>query len=94
MENLPTGVEGLDLLMDGGYPRGKSILVTGLRVLEKLSSGFTFFTGVARTEENAYLFLQENSLKTYSLRHTVSGLALILSLKAGSSISGIYSKTK
>lgn len=29
MENLPTGVEGLDLLMDGGYPRGKSILVTG-----------------------------------------------------------------
>ncbi|TAH64804.1 MAG: DUF2075 domain-containing protein [Methanosarcina mazei] len=29
MENLPTGVEGLDLLMDGEYPRGKSILVTG-----------------------------------------------------------------
>lgn len=29
MENLPTGVEGLDLLMDGGYPKGKSILVTG-----------------------------------------------------------------
>jgi KaiC/GvpD/RAD55 family RecA-like ATPase len=29
MENLPTGVEGLDLLMNGGYPKGKSILVTG-----------------------------------------------------------------
>ncbi|KKG14737.1 resolvase [Methanosarcina sp. 2.H.T.1A.6] len=29
MENLSTGVEGLDLLMDGGYPKGKSILVTG-----------------------------------------------------------------
>jgi KaiC/GvpD/RAD55 family RecA-like ATPase len=29
MENLPTGVEGLDLLMEGGYPKGKSILVTG-----------------------------------------------------------------
>lgn len=29
MENLPTGVEGLDLLLDGGYPKGKSILVTG-----------------------------------------------------------------
>ncbi|HEX2920725.1 MAG TPA: RAD55 family ATPase [Bacteroidales bacterium] len=29
MENLPTGVDGLDLLMAGGYPKGKSILVTG-----------------------------------------------------------------
>jgi flagellar protein FlaH len=29
MESLPTGVEGLDLLMEGGYPKGKSILVTG-----------------------------------------------------------------
>jgi KaiC/GvpD/RAD55 family RecA-like ATPase len=29
MENLPTGVEGLDLLMGGGFPEGKSILVTG-----------------------------------------------------------------
>ncbi|HII80044.1 MAG TPA: DUF2075 domain-containing protein [Methanosarcina sp.] len=29
MENLPTGVEGLDLLIEGGYPEGKSILVTG-----------------------------------------------------------------
>ncbi|AKB74410.1 hypothetical protein MSLAZ_1149 [Methanosarcina lacustris Z-7289] len=29
MESLSTGVEGLDLLMEGGYPKGKSILVTG-----------------------------------------------------------------
>ncbi|WP_440948548.1 RAD55 family ATPase [Methanosarcina sp. T3] len=29
MESLSTGVEGLDLLMEGGYPEGKSILVTG-----------------------------------------------------------------
>lgn len=29
MESLPTGVEGLDLLTEGGYPKGKSILVTG-----------------------------------------------------------------
>lgn len=29
MENLPTGVEGLDSLMEGGYPEGKSTLVTG-----------------------------------------------------------------
>ncbi len=29
MEILSTGVKGLDLLMDGGYPKGKSILVTG-----------------------------------------------------------------
>jgi archaeal flagellar protein FlaH len=29
MESLSTGVEGLDLLTEGGYPKGKSILVTG-----------------------------------------------------------------
>lgn len=29
MESLSTGIEGLDVLMDGGYPRGKGILVTG-----------------------------------------------------------------
>lgn len=29
MESLSTGVEGLDLLMEGGYPKGKSILITG-----------------------------------------------------------------
>lgn len=29
MESLSTGIEGLDVLMDGGYPNGKGILVTG-----------------------------------------------------------------
>ena len=29
MESLSTGIEGLDMLTDGGYPKGKSILVTG-----------------------------------------------------------------
>jgi len=29
MESLPTGIEGLDVLMDGGYPKGKGTLVTG-----------------------------------------------------------------
>lgn len=29
MESLSTGIEGLDLLMDGGYPKGKGILITG-----------------------------------------------------------------
>lgn len=29
MESLSTGIEGLDKLMDGGFPKGKSILVTG-----------------------------------------------------------------
>lgn len=29
MESLSTGIERLDMLMDGGFPKGKSILVTG-----------------------------------------------------------------
>ena len=29
MESLSTGIKGLDVLMDGGYPKGKGILITG-----------------------------------------------------------------
>lgn len=29
MESISTGIEGLDIMMDGGYPEGKGILVTG-----------------------------------------------------------------
>lgn len=29
MESLSTGIEGLDMLIDGGYPKGKGILVIG-----------------------------------------------------------------
>lgn len=29
MESLSTGIGGLDVLMDGGYPKGKGILITG-----------------------------------------------------------------
>ncbi|MFZ2497889.1 MAG: RAD55 family ATPase [Methanosarcina sp.] len=29
MESLSTGINGLDVLMDGGYPKGKGILITG-----------------------------------------------------------------
>lgn len=29
MESLSTGIEGLDLMIDGGYPAGRSVLVTG-----------------------------------------------------------------
>jgi archaeal flagellar protein FlaH len=29
MKSLSTGIEGLDLLLDGGYPKGKGVLITG-----------------------------------------------------------------
>jgi len=29
MESLSTGIEGLDLMIDGGYPKGRSVLITG-----------------------------------------------------------------
>lgn len=29
MESLSTGIEGLDLMIDGGYPIGRSVLITG-----------------------------------------------------------------
>ena len=28
-ERVPTGVHGLDKLIEGGFPKGRSILVTG-----------------------------------------------------------------
>ena len=29
MERVPTGVYGLDTLMEGGIPKGRTVLVTG-----------------------------------------------------------------
>jgi len=28
-ERVPTGIQGLDALIEGGFPKGRSILVTG-----------------------------------------------------------------
>jgi KaiC/GvpD/RAD55 family RecA-like ATPase len=54
MESLSTGIEGLDMLIDGGYPKGKSILVTGPPGAGKLFSGFISCTEAARKARNAY----------------------------------------
>jgi len=42
MESLSTGIKGLDTLMDGGFPKGKSILVTGPPGCRKNSSWNSF----------------------------------------------------
>lgn len=42
MESLSTGIEGLDMLMDGGYPKGKGVLVTGPPGVGKTILGLHF----------------------------------------------------
>jgi archaeal flagellar protein FlaH len=42
MGSLSTGIEGLDMLMDGGYPKGKGVLVTGPPGVGKTILGLHF----------------------------------------------------
>jgi len=42
IERIPTGIEGLDELIEGGFPRGSSILVTGTPGTAKTTFGLQF----------------------------------------------------
>ncbi|AAM05832.1 TPA: DUF2075 domain-containing protein [Methanosarcina acetivorans] len=57
MESLSTGVEGLDLLTDGGYPKGKSILVTGPPGSGKTILGLHFLHRSCQEGEKCILVL-------------------------------------
>jgi len=67
-EHLPTGVEGLDELISGGFPRGRVILVLGGPGTGKtiLASQF-LYNGISQYGENAiFVSLDENKNHYYS----------------------------
>jgi circadian clock protein KaiC len=62
-ERVPTGIAGLDRLIEGGFPKGRSILVTGDPGTGKTIFGLQFLMeGLARGEKGIYVAADEGPL--------------------------------
>ena len=64
IERVPTGIPGLDGLMEGGLPRGRITLVTGAAGAGKTTIGVQFLWSgaVQHGEAGAYVTLEEETL--------------------------------
>ena len=61
IERVPTGVPGLDPLIEGGFPKGRSILVTGEPGTGKTIFSLQFLAeGLARGEKAIYVAADES----------------------------------
>jgi KaiC/GvpD/RAD55 family RecA-like ATPase len=63
IERVPTGIPGLDEIIEGGLPKGRTVLVTGTAGSGKTTLGIQFlYTGATRYGENGlFATLQEES---------------------------------
>lgn len=62
-ERVPTGIPGLDQLLEGGFPKGRSILVTGEPGTGKTIFALQFLVdGLARGERGIYIAADEGPL--------------------------------
>src|SRR5512145_3111552 len=62
-ERVATGIPGLDPLLEGGFPKGKSILVTGEPGTGKTILALQFLMhGLARGEKGIYVAADEGPL--------------------------------
>ena len=62
-ERVPTGITGLDQLIEGGFPKGRSVLVTGDPGTGKTIFSLQFLVdGLARGEKGIYVAADEEPL--------------------------------
>ncbi|HVH91786.1 MAG TPA: ATPase domain-containing protein, partial [Candidatus Acidoferrum sp.] len=62
-ERVPTGIPGLDPLLEGGFPQGRSILVTGEPGTGKTIFSLQFLIeGLARGEKGIYVAADEGPM--------------------------------
>src|SRR5215468_7017395 len=62
-ERIPTGISGLDAVLEGGFPQGRSILVTGEPVTGKTIFSLQFLIeGLARGEKGIYVAADEGPM--------------------------------
>ena len=61
VERVPTGIPGLDELIEGGLPKGRIVLITGTAGSGKTTLGMQFlYNGITRFEENGlFVTLEE-----------------------------------
>jgi circadian clock protein KaiC len=63
IERVPTGIPGLDRLIEGGFPKGRSILVTGEPGTGKTIFALQFLVeGLARGEKGIYVAADEGPM--------------------------------
>lgn len=64
IERIPTGIPGLDEIIEGGLPKGRTVLVTGAAGSGKTTLGIQFlYDGAAKHGENGlFVTLQEELL--------------------------------
>src|SRR5580692_8784767 len=62
LARVPTGIPGLDDMLNGGFPGGHVVLVTGLPGTGKTCFGLQFLAyGISRGEKGVYLSLEEDA---------------------------------
>ncbi|HDH40806.1 MAG TPA: hypothetical protein ENG12_00125 [Candidatus Altiarchaeales archaeon] len=66
INRIKSGIEGLDELIEGGFPEGSSILVTGFPGTGKTIFGLQFLVaGAENNEPGIYLTFEESKKKIY-----------------------------
>jgi archaeal flagellar protein FlaH len=83
MESLSTGIEGLDVLIDGGYPKGKNILVIGPPGSGKTILGLHFLHQSCRKGMKCILILTRELTEDILSQSRSLSLDLELFLKSG-----------
>lgn len=76
MESLSTGIEGLDILIDGGYPKGKSILLTGPPGSGKTILGLHFLHKSCESGKKCILILTRELTEDVLLQSKTLGMDL------------------
>jgi archaeal flagellar protein FlaH len=76
MERITSGIEYLDLLLGGGYPKGKGILVTGPTGSGKTIIGIHFLHSNCSEGKNGLLILTRTLLEDFILQSKAIGMDL------------------
>jgi len=70
IERVPTGIKGLDELIEGGFERGSSVLVVGSAGTGKTLFGLQFLVEGARKYNEAGLFISFEEERKNLLKHS------------------------
>lgn len=77
LERCPTGISGLDEILEGGFPRGRTILLKGACGTGKTILGAQFlYNGIVRYNEPGVLVLLEENIQHFKADTLTFGIDL------------------